>query len=365
MHCICIMIFIRNDIKNTIAYNEWYGAKIFKVSATNGYTMYFIKASYLSGTNTPYEHYILIGRRPDGKWVKYFNTEDLCKQYMGKSENVSIQKITANGNTITANYARCNNLGRNEGTFYAPKADEFGEFRFKWDEAAKWFSVEKVDSQNKPAPQKPTQENKPVTNQPMQFSQPVKVGSVSDSGIVGGGYNFEGAVSNTGTKKNNEYYNGIVAFGKGDDLIYLHYNNKNFNAKDLKRHYGGKNFNNTFLFTQAYCCDFTQIKTNKGVTLYMIYETQFDVRGNKYTLLGRKSDGTFVKYFDTWDISEQYFGKGRKMPTDAFYDNWYCKSDTIVIEYEKFTRPGKIKVGEFRFKWDEKAQWFSVEHVKY
>lgn len=199
----------------------------------------------------------------------------------------------------------------------------------------------------------------------MTFSQPVKIGKVSDSGIVGGGYNFEGDVSNTGTKKNNEYYDGVVAFGKGEDLIYLHYNNKNFQDKNLKRHYGGKNFNNTFAFTQAYGCDFTQIKTNQNITFYMVHEQQFDIRGEKYVLLGRKSDGTFIKYFDTWAISETYFGKGKKFPPNDFYSGWYCKDDTIVIEYSRYNKTGKIKAGEFRFKWDDAAQWFGIEHIVY
>ena len=97
----------------------------------------------------------------------------------------------------------------------------------------------------------------------------------------------------------------------------------------------------------------------------MVLEQQFDVRGDKYVLLGRKSDGIFVKYFDTWIISETYFGQGKRIPPGAFYSDWYCKGNTVVIEYSKYDKMGKIKIGEFRFKWDEKAQWFSVEQVKY
>ena len=92
----------------------------------------------------------------------------------------------------------------------------------------------------------------------------------------------------------------------------------------------------------------------------MVHEWQFDVSGDKYSLLGRKSDGTFVKYFDTWSISEKYFGK-RFIPNRGFYDGWHCDRDTIIIEYARFGERGKkIKIGEFRFKWDDKAQWFGV-----
>ena len=133
------------DLKNTILYDYGYGATILKVSATNGYTMYFLKKVYYIPVHQEREFYILIGQRPDGKWVKYFDTENLCKQYMGKSENVSIQKITSNGDTIIVNYARCNRLPKEMmGYFYEKLADEFGEFRFKWDAATQWFSVEKI-----------------------------------------------------------------------------------------------------------------------------------------------------------------------------------------------------------------------------
>lgn len=131
-----------NDINGTLVYNDMW-ATILKVSAKNGYTMYFLKK--LFDAPAPSYHYILIGQRPDGKWVKYFNTEDLCKQYFGKSKNVSIQKVTSNGDSIILKYARSTHPSyAMAGYFYEKEADEFGEFRFKWDEKAQWFSVEKI-----------------------------------------------------------------------------------------------------------------------------------------------------------------------------------------------------------------------------
>ena len=46
------------------------------------------------------------------------------------------------------------------------------------------------------------------------------------------------------------------------------------------------------------------------------------------------------------------------------YDEVRCDGDTIVIEYVAGRRDTYRK-GEFRFKWDEAAQWFSVEQVVY
>ena len=201
----------------------------------------------------------------------------------------------------------------------------------------------------------------------MTFSQPVRVGCVEAYGIVGGGYKIKDAVHNSGTlyeSKNEKYYkNGVASFGSGNNLIYLHYNDKNYNDKNSIRSYGGKNLENTFRFTQAYGCDFNQIKTDGDITLYMVHEWQFDFIGEKYVLLGRYKDGTFVKYFDTWEVSEKYFGT--KYPPSNFYDKWYCRGDTIIIEYARYNKSVKVKAGEFRFKWDDKAQWFGVEQVVY
>jgi len=46
-----------------------------------------------------------------------------------------------------------------------------------------------------------------------------------------------------------------------------------------------------------------------------------------------------------------------------FERNYFVRGDTLIIEYKSLS--GDKKIGEFRFKWDEAAQWFSVEQIKY
>lgn len=181
----------------------------------------------------------------------------------------------------------------------------------------------------------------------MTFSQPIKLGSVSDYGIVDikRGYEFSGATYNKG---------GVAKFGDGEDAIYFHYNNT--------RNYGGKDLNNTFPFESAYGCDFTQIKTGSELTLYMIHEWEYDFTGEKYILLGMRKDGVWVKYFDTRNLTKIYFDKPKNRNEVPGYSKWYCVGDTIVVEY---TRGPSKKEGEFRFKWDDAAQWFSVKQVVY
>lgn len=197
----------------------------------------------------------------------------------------------------------------------------------------------------------------------MTFSQPVKLGRVSDYREANEGYEIVGATDNSGSIKKPTskiaakytYVNGIAKFGIDDDAIYFHYNNA--------RNYGGKDLNNTFPFTSAYGCDFTQIKTDSDVTLYMVHERDYDIRGEKYILLGRRKDGVFVKYFDTMDLTQIYFDKPKTFREIPYYAKWHCIGNTIVVEYGRLNSTSSE--GEFRFKWDEAAQWFGVEQVVY
>ena len=133
------------DIKNKVSFMPTTkSTTVFKVKTISGYTMYFLRKDYWQKTFSKRRyHYVLIGHRPDGKWVKYFDTEDLCKQYIGEDSNISIQEIISNGDTLIAIYARCNHSPYDK-NFDVLNADELGEIRFKWDESAKWFGVEKI-----------------------------------------------------------------------------------------------------------------------------------------------------------------------------------------------------------------------------
>ena len=79
-----------------------------------------------------------------------------------------------------------------------------------------------------------------------------------------------------------------------------------------------------------------------------------------------RKDGKFVVYIDTEEIAKRYFGEdtnGRCKEWVTF-DRLSCSNDELILTY---WIGGKqcIGKGEFRFKWDEAAQWFSVEQVAY
>ena len=111
--------------------------RISKITGENGYTFYHLSSGYdiaEDGDET------LIGRLPDGKFVKYFDTADISKRYFGSHWGVYYKKISVRGDTITIYYDRT----ISSSSFNPTKVEESGEFRFRWDETAKWFSIEQM-----------------------------------------------------------------------------------------------------------------------------------------------------------------------------------------------------------------------------
>ena len=83
-----------------------------------------------------------------------------------------------------------------------------------------------------------------------------------------------------------------------------------------------------------------------------------------FTIIGRQKNGKFVKYINTVDITNRYFGCGKHGASPIVYTNLQSVGNTLVVSYATGGFPKKT-IGEFRFKWDDKAQWFGVEQVAY
>ena len=206
------------------------------------------------------------------------------------------------------------------------------------------------------------------------FSQPVKIGyaGIHDYQRVGG-YYIEGATYNDGNVIHNgdkkTYGKGIARWGEGKDALYCEYEYKN-QGGGLK--FGGKN---DYLLNESLKREISKIDTDEGMTLYLLYYkykqfTNLDV-------LGCRKDGSWVKYIDMDSIVEKYFGKNpRNIDVVCGTEGWEnkdinnyitCKNNMIVISYHVFANNPrrKIESGEFRFKWNDAAQWFGVEKVVY
>ena len=193
----------------------------------------------------------------------------------------------------------------------------------------------------------------------MQFSQPKEIGITGYQQAGGSGVMIKGATYNDGnyytklTPNNKKgYEKGIACYGNGKDALYVHYN---FGKDDLK--FGGRDIENTivndYLIVQMY-----KITSNEQITLYPLYNT-YGPELN-YIIIGRRADGRFVKYIDTNEITRRYFGWNGEGVSPVIYRDLSTQGDTLIMEYRRRYSMNGIAKGNFYFKWDENAQWFSV-----
>ena len=216
----------------------------------------------------------------------------------------------------------------------------------------------------------------------MTFQQPVKVGSIGwgpqsplyGLPITGATYN-DGITEPRDTNRVNNakkhginmqtYIKGTARFGEGENALYCKYDASNKKIQ-ATLNFGGKN--NYVLFTNPQSKDILMITTNERITLYAIYHN-YCVTDLK--ILGKQKSGKWVVYIDSKKISDKYFGgkDSYKEEGGVLYDVPTCEGDTLVVQYRRWhwSNTGGISdpEGEFRFKWDERAQWFSVEQVIY
>ncbi len=213
----------------------------------------------------------------------------------------------------------------------------------------------------------------------MKLEQPVEIGKVTFPPM--GYFAVEGATSHTGTPFSQQYIDayhlnknkiqpiydkGVAIFGNGSDAIYFHYD-----ARDGKPDHnivskmGSRDIKNTVDVGIGIPTHINLLKTDSGIDLYLLMsEDASGLVGCTYTLLGRRNDGIFVKYFNTYEMRSKYFGKARGI----YFSQCSIQDDSIIIEYQRFHRElgqygERVTEGEFRFKWDESAQWFGVEQV--
>ena len=222
----------------------------------------------------------------------------------------------------------------------------------------------------------------------MRFSQPLETGFSIIKTQVGGGTIVKNATQNNGDfykrtyngqtivfdgkGKNNlvKYGKGVASFGKGADALFAHYDSY---SKDSKVYFGGQNIKNTIpIDSMIYGEEIFKIATDEGITFYMIH-TSYDLPDETWwTLIGRRKDGVWVKYFSSLEVTKKYFGKQGNVwnGLSICCDNFRVNDDTIIIEYSRYNknsgkRGNPIKEGEFRFKWNDSAQWFGVEQIIY
>lgn len=208
----------------------------------------------------------------------------------------------------------------------------------------------------------------------MQFSQPEKLGYFYGSAI--GGFGMMGESQNNGKEYiprvpgkydySNLYGKGTALFGEGDSALYWHYDFYQYHRKDPYEgkkwavRVGGKNIENTYdlpilLYEAGY--DIYRLTSDNGLVLYLLRHSSA-ISAKSFQIFGWY-EGKFYRYIDSDRLTDMYFSKQRNRYTIPSYELYNVSGDTLIFQYS--TESGAK--GEFRFKWDENAQWFSVEQV--
>ena len=178
----------------------------------------------------------------------------------------------------------------------------------------------------------------------MHFSQPVKLGTF-ERNQVGHGFMLDGATYNHGDKytkirgsASHGFGKGVARFGRGKDAIYISYDAY---QKEPVAYIGNRDMSSYIDFglnrKVIYCMD-----SDNDLIVYplSVVHSFFD-----FELVGKRSDGTFVKFVDSNDISETYFG--RKYGCDYALNNMWVEGDTIVVPYS--CQFGDQQKGKFVF----------------
>ena len=154
------------------------------------------------------------------------------------------------------------------------------------------------------------------------------------------------------------FLKGVAQFGDETDKIFEHYDAN----KDKNVRVGDKDEKNTITLEAVKNLSLHKVENDGEIRMYMIRKGNETHEEDGYIVFARRKDGRFVKYFDTDDIRTKNFQDGSNI---AFGEIKF-EGDTVKIVYERRIDSYKYaKVGEFRFKWDDKAQWFGIEQVTY
>ena len=152
------------------------------------------------------------------------------------------------------------------------------------------------------------------------------------------------------------YVKGIA----GWDELYCAYDieKDHYNLK-----FGGKN--KYILNTDSSNKKISKIDNDRNMKFYVLYHNYCI---SHLHILGKQKNDKWVVYIDSRKLSEKYFegNEGYKKDGGIIYDEPICKDDTVIIKYKRWHWKGTSDPeGEFRFKWDDKAQWFGIEQVIY
>lgn len=207
----------------------------------------------------------------------------------------------------------------------------------------------------------------------MNFSPPVQIGSAGfPVQAPYNGFIIDGADKNTGTPylEENQTYNGaqlytyqkgVATFGSGNAALFCDYD---FETDDFLHSLKFGGLDNYVLISDMSFKEILKIDTDENLTLYIFYHNYCTSHLN---IIG-VNDGAWLNYIDSKNISEKYFGgnDGYKMDGSIIYEKPICNGEKIIIPYHRWHWEGESETeGEIILKWDNAAQWFSIDKKSY
>ena len=121
------------DINNTIEDN-FPSHDIYKINTNENIVIYPLVKIY-----GPEFDYLIIGRRADGRFIKYIDTREITKRYFGWDKHgaspATYMDLTVQGDTLIMKYHYRNRANR---------TITEGRFIFKWDDNAQWFGIDRT-----------------------------------------------------------------------------------------------------------------------------------------------------------------------------------------------------------------------------
>lgn len=204
----------------------------------------------------------------------------------------------------------------------------------------------------------------------IQFSQMERVGCIGYANM--GGFFIEEATYNYGKNPSiglghkTVYDKGTAKYSNGMDALYFHYNTGRY-AGGIKydksySKFGAENIENT-IQVDIMMPELFKISSDENITLYVIKDSDDLPEENSYMVIGRRADGVWVKYIDTKMFVGDYLGRNGYDLGDMIVENDIIRLFYKTYDYHRWQNT--TSKGEFCFKWDDAAQWFSIEQIIY
>lgn len=183
----------------------------------------------------------------------------------------------------------------------------------------------------------------------MSFNQPERIGNIGlPTQAPFHGFVVDGADENDGApldeKYATTYKSGVARFG---DLFCRYKFDDTLEFGGLDQYVASTDGHEKYI---------SKISSDEDLDLYLIYDSY---KWSAYVILGRRSDGSWTRFIDTAEINS-YYGFGENFWEHPHYLEAKTDGDTIVMPYDWL---GSDIKGEFRFKWNDSAQWFSVDNI--